>query len=325
MIRLPRSALALLVGLVVVFASACSSSGSTFPALPSGGGPAAGTPAAGTPGGGTPGGGSPGASVAATANTNDPESLISQINLASVTSFHVNVAISGTIKASGLASAMGSSGGALTGDLTLDGTTIDGDVDVANQAAHLTFSVPAMPALGGVPLTGDLIVKDSELYYKISLLGDLYTKTDLSTLTGDLGSIASGVTVPTPGPSALSGVTDEVAKLREQLKAAGVTATLVGVEQVDGKDAYHISISVPMDALNGAIASAAPSAAAELSLDSATVDLWTYKDNYQLAKVQIQAASSTLGTLGVVVTVTNYNTPVTITAPPDSEIQTSTP
>jgi len=84
-----------------------------------------------------------------------------------------------TIKAAAIQAEAGSAGAAITSDVKLDGTSITGDVDVANQAADLSFTVPPMAMLGNAPLTGDLILKDSVLYYKVSLLGAKYTKMDL--------------------------------------------------------------------------------------------------------------------------------------------------
>jgi hypothetical protein len=311
--RLPKPALAILAGLVVVFASACSSSGVTLPpagpAAPAGASAAAGATAAP-------------AGASAAVNPSDPSSIITQVLSSgqSTTSFHIKIEVSGTIKAAALQSAAGSSGAALTSDLKLDGTAVEGDVDVANQAAHLSLTVAPIAMLGNVPLTGDLILKDSVLYYKVSLLGPKYTKTALGDLTGGLP-----VTVPTAGPSAMAGVADELANIRQQLDAAGVKATLVGVEQIGGKDAYHITFAVPLDKLNAEIATAAASAAPGMKIDSASIDLWTYKDSYQIAKVEIKGASSSLGSLGIAITVTDYGAPVTITAPAATDIQAATP
>lgn len=300
MLRVPKPALSILAGLVVVFASACSST-------------------AASPGvGGTSG---PAGASAVAANPNDPNSIITQV-LASGTaakSFHIKIEVNGTIKAAGLQSA-GSAAAGLKGDLKLDGTAIEGDVDVANQAAHLSLNLPPMAALGNAPLTGDLIVKDSALYYKISLLGPKYTKTDLGSLTSGLP-----VTVPSADPSALAGMGDEIAKMRQQLDAAGVKATLVGVEQIGGKDAYHISISIPLDKINTEIAAAAASEAPGMKIDSASFDIWTYKDTNQLAKIQIKGAASMLGNLDATITITKYGDPVTITAPAASDINAVTP
>jgi hypothetical protein len=89
---------------------------------------------------------------------------------------------------------------------------------------------------------------------------------------------------------------------------------------VAGKDAYHINISIPLDMINGKIASAAPSAVSGIKIDSASVDLWVYKENNLLAKAEAKAASSTVGNLDVIVTVTDYDKPVTISAPPANQI-----
>jgi len=307
LIRLPRPALAIFAGLVVVFASACGSSAAT----PGAGGTTGPAGVSAAPAG-----------ASAAVNPNDPNSIITQVLSSgqSTTSFHIKIEVSGTIKAAALNSAAGSAGSGPTSDVKLDGTAIEGDVDVANQAAHLSLTVAPIAMLGNVPITGDLILKDSALYYKVSLLGPKYTKTDLGSLT----SLAP-VAVPTPGASALAGVADQIAQLRQQLDAAGVKATLVGVEQIGSKDAYHISLSVPLDKLNAEIASAAASAAPGMKIDSASVDIWTYKDTYQLAKIQIAGASSSLGNLGITITVTNYGAPVTVTAPAASEIQSAAP
>ena len=316
MIRLPRPALAIFAGLVVVFASACGSSAAT-PGAGGTSGPGAGASAAAAGASAAAAGAS-----AAAVNPNDPSSIITQVlsNGQGTTSFHIKIEVTGTIKKAFLQSAGGSSGTAFTSDLKLDGTAIEGDVDVAKQAAHLSLAVAPMAMFGNVPITGDLILKASALYYKVSLLGPQYTKTDL----GSLASL-SPVAVPTPGASALAGVADQIAQIRQQLDAAGVKATLVGVEQIGGKDAYHISLSVPIDKLNAQIAAAAASAAPGMKIDSASIDLWTYKDTYQLAKIQIAGASSSIGNLGITITVTNYGAPVTVTAPAASEIQSAAP
>lgn len=312
MIRLPRPALALLAGLAIVVASACSSSSAT-PGAGGTSGPAGATtvPA--------------GASVAATVNPNDPSSIITQVigNGSAVKSFHIKLTLSGTINASALAGAAGSSGIPLTGDIKLDGTTIEGDVDVANQAGHVSLSVPPLQMLGNVPLTGDLIVVSKTLYYKVSLLGTTYTMMDLGSLTSGLGALASSlpVAVPTAGASAATGLTDQVAQLRAAMVKAGVTTTLVGVEKIGGQDAYHISVSLPLDLINSQIAATA-SAVPAMKIDSASIDVWIYTASYRIAQFEIKGASSTLGNLDLTVTVSAYDQPVTIAAPPASEVAT---
>ena len=300
MIRTRRSAFAILAGVVLVAAAACTSSGATK------------APAAG-------GSGAP------VVNQNDPNSIISSVinGGSDVKSFHIKIAVSGTIKAAALQSAMADSGTGtggiqITSDVKLDGTALEGDVDVANSAVHLSANVPAMAMLGNVPITGDLIVVSNTLYYKASLLGPKYAKTDL-------GSLASGLPVsipsvlPSPGASAMTGVTDEINQLRTQMQAAGVVATLVGVDKIGGQDANHINISVPIAKLNAEIAAEASGGPA-VTIDSASVDFWVYKSDNRLAQIEVKGAASAFGNLDLMVTVTNYDQPVSISAPAASDI-----
>jgi hypothetical protein len=299
--RVPKPAASLLAGLALVIVSACGSSTATT--------------APGGVGAGAGGAGPSGASSAgATVQANDANSIITGVisGGADVKSFHLKLTASGTIMAAALQDPT------IKSNVKLDGTSLEGDVDVANSAAHLAFNVPPVAALGNVPLTGDVILVDKALYYKVSLLGPLYTKTDLSSLTS-----MSPIAVPSPGASGMSGVTDEISKIRAAMDAAGVKPTLVGVDQVGGKDAYHITIAGLTEYLNSQIAAQA-SAGTTMKVDSASVDLWVYKDNNQFAQLEIKGASSTLGNIDVELTVTNYNQPVTIAAPSASQIGTGT-
>jgi hypothetical protein len=280
--------------------------------------------------GGSAGPGVPGGSAAF--NPGDPSSIISAVIAGGpdTKSFHLKIEVNGTIKASGLSGLGGDTSSGLTGDLKLDGSTIEGDVDLANQAAHLAATVSLGSAGSTVTFPADVILKDAALYYKIDLPGlssSKYTKTSLGDLSGSL--TGGAVSVPTVGPSGLAGLGDQVAQIRKALDDAGATAKLVGVDKIGGQDAYHINISVPLDLINskiaGAAASAASTAAAGLTIDSAAVDAWVYKSDNRLAKIEVSAASSKIGNLDVIVTVTNYDKPVTITAPPASQVETPAP
>jgi hypothetical protein len=295
---------------MLVTASACSSSAATSAPGASGASGGAGATSAAS------GSMAPGASASAAIDMTDPTQIITQVlnGTSNVKSFHIALAASGTIKAAALSDAAGSSKSGLTGDLKLDGTAVSGDVDVANSAAHLALTVPAMAAFGNIPITGDLIVVNNALYYQVSLLGTKYTKADL----GSLASI-SPIAIPTPAASASAAISDQVSQIRTALTKSGVTAKLVGVDQIGGKDADHISVSVPLDLINSQIAASA-SAAPAMKIDSLAIDFWVYKDNYRLAKAEFNESSASFGNLDVTVTVSNYDQPVTITAPAASDI-----
>ncbi|MCI0344611.1 MAG: hypothetical protein L0221_04080, partial [Chloroflexi bacterium] len=59
------------------------------------------------------------------------------------------------------------------GSMDFTGTTLEGDVDIENTKAGLTFAVPAL--LG---LSGELIAVDNATYIKTSMTGELYLKTE---------------------------------------------------------------------------------------------------------------------------------------------------
>jgi hypothetical protein len=286
-LRVPRPAITLLAGLLVVAASACSGSSATAaPVAPAGGGQ--------------------------TFNPQDPSSVITQVisGGSGVTSFHLKITVSGTIKAAALADA-GSAAATLGagGDMKLDGSIIEGDVDIANQAAHFAASLPA----DGV--SADVLLVNNAIYYKMASASPKYTKMDL-------GSLArlSPVAIPTAGGSAMGSLNNEIGLLQAALTAAGVTAKLVGVEQIGGKDANHIAFSLPLDKINAQLAAAASPSPAP-TIDSLSVDMWLYTADSRVAQLEAKFASSALGNLDLTLTVSAYNQPVTITAPSADQIQ----
>jgi hypothetical protein len=307
LLRVPKPALSMLATFVLVFASACSSSSGTPAPAASGAVGASGAPGA-----------------SATLNASDPNSIISQVISSGTTvkSFHIKLALSGTLKAAALQSYASSSGVQITSDVKLDGTAIEGDVDVANQAAHLALNVPALAFLGNTPITGDIILVNNTLYYKVSLLGTKYSTQDLSSLGSSLGALASGLPVPSAAAVATMSLADEMTQLRTAMQQAGVTATLVGTDQIGGKSAYHINLAVPLDKINAQIAAQASGGPA-MTLDSASIDFWVYTDTNLPAQFEAKASSAALGNIDLLLSITNYDQPVTISAPAASDIQTA--
>jgi LppX_LprAFG lipoprotein len=235
----------------------------------------------------------------------DPNEIItrSATGLTAVQTVHFDVTVSGSVNMS----ALGGSGSALglSGSLKLDGTTVSGDVDIQKRAFHVTASMPRL--LG---LTADIIQVDGFQYTKISLVGTKYTKSPASTLP-----------IPTAAPSATLDISSAVTSLKSSLTTAGVTATLVGRDQVDGRNAYHVSVFVPKDLINQQIGALTGAAAGGISIDTVTLDYWVFVDSLNPAKLEFKATSATLGNLTVTATLTKYNQPVTIKAPPDNEIK----
>jgi LppX_LprAFG lipoprotein len=237
----------------------------------------------------------------------DANTLITQsaYSIQNVKTIHIEVTMDGSVNTSALgASSLGASG-----SVKLDGTTLTGDMDVQNQAVHMTMSMPTL-----MGLTADIIEVDGATYTKMSLTGDKYTKSSTSDL---------GVTVGTPAPSASPDLSKAVTELKSALDGAGVTATIKGTDKVDGRDAYHVTLSVPIAKINSMIADQGGSTFAGMTLDTASFDYWAYKDTLNPAKMEIKGTSAALGRIDLVLTLTKYDAKVTITAPPADQIQTT--
>ena len=149
-----------------------------------------------------------------------------------------------------------------------------------------------------------------------------------------------------PTPSASSspgGLSSELQKLGIDPKSLITSSDLVGTDQIDGKDAYHISDKIDTNALATALsslaqssslssASASPSAAATIAalksaLKDAKIDIWYEKDNFYLRKVVITAnmnlssdptvAAQGIKTVDLSITITlgNFDASVSVTPP----------
>jgi hypothetical protein len=248
---------------------------------------------------------------AVSASPNADNILASAIDKSSdIKSFHLAVTIDGSLNENMLASAMG--GADSTGaqaslpSLSLDGTTISGDVDVANRALHLNLAVPAFA------LTGEVIVVGGNAYYRTSLSGSkLFTMTSMSDADLPLESAS-------PEAIASMSLGDGLSQIRAALESAGITVSLVGVEQIAGRPADHFSLTLPLAKMNSDLAT---QEAAKITLTSATADFWLYTADSTMAQIKLTADAGSAGSLAVTVTLSAYNVPVSITAPPANQIQ----
>jgi hypothetical protein len=242
-----------------------------------------------------------------TQSITDPNEVITRSVAAApaVKSVHVKVEVSGKVN-------VGALGGGnpalslLSGNLGLAGTSAEGDVDVSNQATDLKIALPS--PFG----TGEVIVVGGNLYYKFTLAADKFTMSKLSDTVP--------VSIPSPGAVASTNPSALAASLSKSLADAGAKTTLLADDKVGGTDAYHVSISVPVDKINGLLATAGTSTTAGMQLDSASVDYWAYKDGLLPAQLEVKASAGTLGNLDITVTLTDYNRVVTINAPAAGDI-----
>ena len=292
---------ALMVAATLV-AAACGSSGATTNANPTTGIAGSGSPTSGVATNVVP-------TPNATLGANDI--LTSAITKSGdITSMHLAIAVSGTLNESVLSAAMSSGAPApkaSAAPLKLDGTTVSGDIDVTNKALDLKVAAPAFAA------TGEVIVVGGNAYYQLSLLTG--TKFKMIPLSG------ANLPLPSVAPSALASLSlsDALSQLQSQVAAAGITVDLVGTETIAGAAAQHFRVNLPLDKINARLATQGGG----LSLTSANLDFWLYTADLRLAQIVMAADAGTAGNLSVTITLSAYNTPVTISAPPASSIQTT--
>ena len=229
----------------------------------------------------------------------DADSLLTRAitSSAKIKSLHLSLQLSGTFDLSKLGN------GASNGLSKLDGTTLTGDIDVTNKALDLKFNTPILKGL-----SGEIIVVNEILYYKTSLTGAKYKSTSLANASLPLPSAK-------PGALASLSLADGIAQLRQSLTEAGVTVEMVGVEPIAGQDAYHFALTLPLDKINTALAGQST----KLKLTSAAADFWLYTKDLTMAQVVVKVVGAA-SNLSLILTLSNYDAPVSITAPPASQV-----
>jgi len=187
---------------------------------------------------------------------------------------------------------LGTGGGAMA----LTGTSLQGDLDIENGKAKLSFAVPAL--LG---LTGELITVDGASYVKTNVTGELYQKSE----AGD------ALPVDPTDPDALL---DELSTWLEKPEIAPRK-----LDDVDcgGRKCYQVSLELTGAELN-ALSSPEPG-----SIDPNGLITLTFKVDKDPVRLHELAASISMGEQGsltIVLTLTNWDKGVTIEAPPDDQI-----
>jgi hypothetical protein len=235
------------------------------------------------------------AGAPAVAPITDPnEILIKSVEtLAKAKSVHFAASLTGTFTGDLMGSGQSS-------EFKLDGTTAEGDLDIAGKKFRATFSVPAF--LG---LNGEIIQIDQTTYIKTSLTGAKYMKETSADLPVD------EVTDPA---KAGEGV-------REFLELPGVEPTKVADATCgDNKDCYMVEISMDSDDI-AALASAAPEAeAADLEDASLKVTFGVEKETLRMSKIVLSITAGDQGSADMTLNMTKWDEPVTITEPPADQV-----
>lgn len=211
-------------------------------------------------------------------------------------SFHVALSVTGTITDPDTGA-----------NMPLDGVRVEGDVDIAGEAAHVTFAVPFL--LG---LSGEAIVLGEDVYLLSSLTGDKWVHTP-----------ATDESSPSPEPTDPAEIADKVA---EFLATEGVSAEKLNDEECGEDTCYHIRLTISEEALAahpdampdmGEYGSFLPEAALS---GPVVMDLLFDRDGLWLRHVSTSAADPEAGDASLTLTLSDYNQSFDISAPPADQV-----
>ncbi len=190
------------------------------------------------------------------------------------------------------------------GTITLDGTTLEGDVDIDRGRTHLTFAVPAL-----MGISGEVITIGADDYLKTSVTGS--------------GWVHSQATAGDP----LSDVTDPNAALtaiEDLMDAAGVTLVAMDRTDCSAGPCSHVAMTIPADQLQGAADLAGGLVPSAAFADGLVLDLYFSTSDGRLAEVSTGIDSASVGSLTLGVTFSAWDQALIIEAPPASDIQQGT-
>lgn len=184
--------------------------------------------------------------------------------------------------------------------LPLDGTTIDGDVDVAGGEMAVELVAPAL-----LNLRVNIVVAD----------GSAYVKAPLVTGKRWVRQPAEGGIGGDPG-AALAGLAAFLA--RPELRPEKLADT-----RCTGTDCYSVRFTVPAEEVRdalGALGNAIPGLGGD-AVGDVTVTVSVRKDDRRLATLGLEIPAGGATPLTIAVDLSKVNEPVTIDAPPADEVK----
>lgn len=208
-------------------------------------------------------------------------------------SFHIALTLDGEVSLDLL-------GTGSTSPMTLAGTKLEGDVDVANAAARLALTVPAL-----FGLTGEVIVVDGFAYLKSSLTGEKYQKSEVSEAS------------PGPSPSG-----DMLGEFEAFLARPEIDPKKGADTKCGDVDCYTVTIELTAEEI-AALSSDAPDAIPSLPIDSAalTLTILVEKASLHLANVSASVDFGDAGSLTLGAAFSKWDATVTVSPPPDDQVE----
>jgi len=232
-----------------------------------------------------------GACGGSTTVLSDPTEILTKSveTLQKAKTVHLEATVDGTVK-------LDLTGSGQAGNIALTGTSLTGDLDIANGDATMSLAVPAM--LG---LTADVIVVGEDSYTRSSFTGDKYQK----------GSAASaGLPVDAADPQ------KSLKELQDWLKKPEVAPKKLADASCASKTCYQVEIDLSAEDLTAL--------APDLTdLGDATVLLTVLveKDTLRPVSVDVKVTSTGVGDVTVALALSKWDEALSITAPPADQVQ----
>jgi hypothetical protein len=221
----------------------------------------------------------------------DPKEIVTQglAATADLNSFHFSLSVDGDVSMAELG-----------GEMSLTGTSLEGDFDLDDGRAQLTFAVPSL--LG---LSGELILADEALFVRTSMTGEQWARMDASKASGD-------------PVSAVMDPKELIAKVEEFLDTEGVELDKLDDVDCGDRSCYLVRLTVPASSLADAAAGASL-VPGDVFGESLVLDLQFDRDESYLAGVSTSFAGDQ-GSLTLTLTISDFNEAVEVNPPPSDQV-----
>jgi hypothetical protein len=199
----------------------------------------------------------------------------------------------------------------LTGTLSMEpgspgfnvaGTSLELAVDLANERAAGTFTVP--PLFG---MTGEFRMVDGFTYFRSSMTGPMWSRSALADMDAEEAE----------DPSAAIG------ELRAFLVDEDVEVRKLDDAECGEDICYHLQLAIPTGLLDEAAADEFGGSASDVLGAALIVDLLFDKEHGYLRVASTSIESPEMGSLTFRLTLDAFNEPVDVEAPPEDEIDES--
>jgi hypothetical protein len=179
--------------------------------------------------------------------------------------------------------------------VSLTGTVADGDVDFANQAAHVTGGMPGLPGV-----SGELIIIHPYSYFR-AYGQTTYTGQDDSTLPIN--------------PAMSDGPLYIVQQIVATADSSSLNPVFVGTEQEASGSAYHIRVDVSKKDINSSLGALN----SVWALGSGQLDLWITYGDFQLERLEYSTSDPNAGAAAIRLVLSNWNSVPAIQEPPANQ------